>query len=113
MHSCSQMPQVCMYVPLSIIRLHHVSWLSPELRRSAFSSSLTQVCNLSLWSVTSQPALGIKALPSSSHLPEKQFNTEVKWSIQGTSPPRIWSYTLSLIRIGVSPNQVISSSQGQ
>lgn len=113
MHSSGQMPHVCMYGPLSITRLHHVSWWLPELRRSAFSSSLTQVCDLSLWGVTSQRAptsTGQRAptstFPSSSHFPEKQ-------SIPGTSPPWIWSYTFSLIRKGVSPDQVISSSQGQ
>lgn len=97
MHSSSQMPQVCTYVPLSIIRRRHVSWLLPELR-PAFTSSLTQVRDLSLWGATSQPALDIKALPSSSHFPEQQFNTEVKWLVQGTSPLQIQSYTSSLIR---------------
>lgn len=78
MHSSGQMPHVCMYGPLSITRLHHVSWWLPELRRSAFSSSLTQVCDLSLWGVTSQRAptsTGHQGLPLILSLPRKTVHS--------------------------------------
>lgn len=60
-----------------------------------------------------KPTCTVKALPPSSYFPEEQFNTEVKWPIQARSPPQIWTYAFSFIRKGVSPNQVISSPQGQ
>lgn len=81
MHSSSRTPQVCTYVPLSIIRRRHVSWLLPELR-PAFTSSLTQVCDLSLWGATSQPALDIKALPSSSHFQNNSSTQKLNGSFE-------------------------------
>lgn len=44
--------------------------------------------DLSLWDVTSQPALGIKAWPSPSHVPEGQFDTEVKWLVGHPAHPK-------------------------
>lgn len=84
-----------------ILRLHHASWSLPEPRRHAFSSSsLVQECELPLRIVTSPPALGIKALPSPSHLPEEQFNTEVIRPTQAPRPSWIWTCAFSSSRKG-------------
>lgn len=96
-HTGSQMFKSVCTLHLSTVRLCHVFWLLPKLR-VAFSSSLIQVCDLSLWHVVKQPSLDRQALPSASPFPEEQLNTEVKWPTQAPSPFWIWIYAFTLSR---------------